>query len=515
MTIFDHALLLLLANLCLLGAGAGVTRALGVWSTPRDLRRFVATSYMAGVASYGVAAQTLYVLGASLGFWEVLTLCAVLAATGVFRSAGGRPWSEASATRLRGPELIMATVAILLLVLLGVDSIFQPLASWDAWAQWTPKAQALFLDNGLNTHILANEAFRGWHLDYPLLVPSIEAFGFRFMGIDVRVLHFQHWLLLAGFAAAFVEIVRPRVRPVFVWAALLALLASPRLEGETLAATADVPLAVFVGLAGIVALIWITDSDVVALRLLALFAAACFAVKVEGAYLVVILFIATIAAVARSRRRAVMTATAAAFALLGIVPWRIWVALHDLPATYSVRQALQASGWHDPSRGPIATLVVVGQFFSPRAWLMLAPFSILAIATLARSQVAARSKTLVFLAGAAAAVGIAVTYAVPNAAFPFPWRWYDSIVFVAVVVAVSLLALVAVAARSVASWALVAGGLMLLTFVVVYVVTPYPFAWHLGTSSARVIISPEVFLAAIVPLLLERSTNRARSDGGG
>lgn len=510
MTIFGHALLLLVANLCLLGAGAGVTRALGVWSAPGDLKRFLGTSYMAGVASFGVAAQTLYVLGASLRLWQTLALCLLLAATGAFMPTGRRPWPKATTVRLRRPEMIMATVAILLLVLLGVDSVFQPLASWDAWTQWTPKAQALVLGNGLNTHILGSEAFRDWHLDYPLLVPSIEAYGFRFSGIDVRVMHLQQWFLLAGFAASFVEILRPRVRPLFVWAGLLALLASPRLEGETLAANADVPLALFIGLAGIVALIWITDSDVVALRLLALFAAASFATKVEGAFLVVILFLATIAAVAGSRRRVVMTVAAGASALVGIVPWRIWVAFQDLPATYSVREALQGPGWHDPSRGPISTLVVLGQFFSPRAWLMLAPFSILAIAILARSQAIARGRILVILAGAAAAVGIGVTYVVPNASFPFPWRWYDSMVFVAVVVAASFLAYVAATAPSAASWALVAGGLMLLTFIVIYLVTPFPFAWHLGTSSARVIIAPEVFLAALVPLMLERAASRTR-----
>jgi hypothetical protein len=514
MTILGHALLLLGANLCLLAAGAGVTRALGVWSTPRDLRRFVGTSYMAGVAAYGVAAQTLYVLGASLGLWQILGLCLLLAATGAFIRSGG-PWSEAPTTNPRGPELIMVAVAVLLLLLLGIDSIFQPLASWDAWTQWTPKAQALVLDNGLNGHILGSEAFRDWHLDYPLLVPSIEAFGFRFIGIDVRVIHLQHWLLLAGFAAAFVEILRPRVRPLFVWSVLLALIAAPRLQGETLAANADVALAVFLGLAGIAALIWITESDVVALRLLALFAAACLAVKVEGAYLVVILFIATMAAVGKSRQRIARTAVAGAVASIGIVPWRIWVAFQDLPATYSVREALQGPGWHDASRGPISTLVILGQFFSPRAWLLLAPLSILAVATLARSRAGARGKSLIVLSGIASAVGIAVTYAVPNASFPFPWRWYDSLVFAAVVIAASVLAFVAIKDRSVASWALVAGGLMLLTFVLVYVVTPYPFAWHLGTSSARVIIAPELFLAAVVPLMLERAKRRTRDVGRG
>jgi hypothetical protein len=58
-----------------------------------------------------------------------------------------------------------------------------------------------------------------------------------------------------------------------------------------------------------------------------------------------------------------------------------------------------------------------------------------------------------------------------------------------------------------AAWMLLCAGLMTATFVLVYVVTPYPFAWHLGTSSARVVIGPGLFVGAVLPLLLGRAVD--------
>ena len=50
-------------------------------------------------------------------------------------------------------------------------------------------------------------------------------------------------------------------------------------------------------------------------------------------------------------------------------------------------------------------------------------------------------------------------------------------------------------------------------FVVVYVLTPFPFSWHLGTSSDRVVLGPALFLAALTPLLLEQASLRTVARG--
>ena len=510
MTTASKVLLIVVANGCLFVAGAGVARALGAWSRPAELRRMLGVSFIAGVAAYGVAAQLLYVLGFSLRLWQALLVCGILAATGFLGGSGSaqgtpsRPFSRL--------EILPAALAALMLLLLALDSIFQPLASWDAWTQWTAKARALVVVNGLDPNVLGSVVYSDWHLDYPLLVPALEAYGFRFAGIDYRIVHFQQWFLLLGFALAFIDLLRPRVRPLFMWAGLLAILWAPKVGSETIAANADLALAVFAGLTGITAFIWITESSRVSLGLCALFAAATMATKIEGAYLIVIVLAFTMVYVARRSRRLMWaTAVAGAIAFVGIVPWRIWVAIHHLPATYSVSAALDGPGLHEHSRGPISTLVVFGQLFSPRAWLLLVPLSFVAAAALARAGLPYRRRRLLIVAAAMfLTVGTVNSLLIPGPSFPHSWRASDSLLFVLLFVTGALCLIAVVRSRGLAAWTIGAVTAMTGTFIMMYVLTPYPFTWHLGTSSARVILGPALFLAALAPLMLERA-----AAGGG
>ena len=70
---------LLVANVCFLAAGAGVAGFAGWWSGGRGLARSLGSCYLVGVAAFGMVAQLLYVLGASLARWEVIGVCALLA----------------------------------------------------------------------------------------------------------------------------------------------------------------------------------------------------------------------------------------------------------------------------------------------------------------------------------------------------------------------------------------------------------------------------------------------------
>src|SRR5262249_6816926 len=57
---------LLLVNACFLAAGAGTTALCGWWRGARALGRSLGVAYLAGLATFGVLAQLLYVLGASM-----------------------------------------------------------------------------------------------------------------------------------------------------------------------------------------------------------------------------------------------------------------------------------------------------------------------------------------------------------------------------------------------------------------------------------------------------------------
>ena len=128
---------LLLANGCLLAAGAGVTRAFGAWRRPADLRRVLGVSYLAGVAAFGVAAQLLYVLGLSLELRETLILCGALAATGALPLVPRV--QDVPRSPIAPMEWVAAAFVAVALLLLAVEAAFMPLSSRDAWAQWMPK----------------------------------------------------------------------------------------------------------------------------------------------------------------------------------------------------------------------------------------------------------------------------------------------------------------------------------------------------------------------------------------
>jgi cytochrome bd-type quinol oxidase subunit 2 len=167
---------------------------------------------------------------------------------------------------------------------------------------------------------------------------------------------------------------------------------------------------------------------------------------------------------------------------------------------------------------PISTLVVVGQLMSPLAWILLVPFSLLALASLAGSAAPRRRTGVAGFATAAAvglaALGLATYFEVPGPSFDFPWRPADWLLFLPLLAAVALLIVALWKANRLAAWVLASVLAMIGIFIAVYVASPYPFAWLLGTSSERVVVGPTLFLAALAPLLLERSFRQLRRPDG-
>ncbi len=116
---------------------------------------------------------------------------------------------------------------------------FQPLGQWDAWSQWTAKARSLRdLPRASTPLCFENGAYRTpgtpttrcW-------CPSIEASDFTFMRhLDTRAIHLQFSLLYAGFLLALLELLRGRVREVLVWPFVLAIAAAPAMQIGTASA---------------------------------------------------------------------------------------------------------------------------------------------------------------------------------------------------------------------------------------------------------------------------------------
>ncbi len=493
-------LALLLVNGCLFAAGAGMTRALGAWREPRELLTVLATTFLAGVAVFGVLAQLLYVLGFSLSVPQTLAVCGLLAGVGFLRVLPASP--IALQPLLTRREWVAAGLVAIPLILLAVDAAYQPLSSWDAWTQWTPKARALVELDGLDSSYFASPPYGHWHPDYPLLVPSLEAFAFRF-GVGVRVVHLEFWFLLAAFAVALVELLRPRVGPLLTWAVALALVWTPKLGAEALSANADMPLAIFLVLAAVASWLWISEGSTPALGLVAVFGAAAVATKLEGVIEVaIVLAVAVWLALRQSRRSALLLAGAGAVTLIGFIPWRLWTMLTDAPTAYAAGTLVETVQDLEPNRVPIASLLLLRQLFDPAVWLLLVP---LALCALAVAALALRRDRVVPISTALFLVVALVTALVIP---PRSYEWQDQywLLFLPAVLAGAVL-VVAMPRRSrAAGFVTTSIGGLFAALVAIYLFTPYDFAWQLGTSTSRVVTPLALLAAAFAPIVLARAS---------
>src|SRR4029450_14016918 len=191
----------------------------------------------------------------------------------------------------------------------------------DAWTFWTPKARALAELGGLDEHWF--ESADVLNPDYPLLLPAIEAIGFRFTGYETRLLDLQSWLLLCGFTLAAVELLRPRARALAIGVVLPMVAAAPA-GGRAAAGQRGGALAAFLALAGVLAWIWIEEHDLGALVLSAVLSAAAASTKDEGiAFAAGLTGVVAVVLLMRGRRRdAGLTAVAGAAGLaVAVVPW--------------------------------------------------------------------------------------------------------------------------------------------------------------------------------------------------
>ena len=422
---------LLFLNLCFLAAGAGVTAVCGWWRGVPELGRSLGLAYLAGVAVFGVTAQLLYVLSASLARWQVLALCAI-AASGV---VVGRQKVSDTSSRRRTP-VWPAGVLALFLALVAVDLWWQPLWTYDAWTFWTPKARALVALNGLHAPWFSAADLP--NKDYPLLLPAVEAAGFRFTGYETRLLDLQSLVLLIAFLRAVYDVGVARARPLVLWAVLTLLVAAPSVVDQLASAEADIPEAALFAAGGLCGYLWLTERRRGSLQLAAVLAAGAASTKVEGVAFTIALFVALAAA---SRRWPPLAAGAAALAV-GVLPWRLWMRAHDVANQASVgRFGLHGLVSHLP-RAPEAAAYLLAKMLDPRAWLVLVPLIAIVVVQAARAG-AMRTATFVVATATLAFAGLVLAY----------WT------------------------------------------------TPLPFHEHLATSARRVITGIVFFGAAVSPLL--------------
>lgn len=329
---------LLALDAAYLGVGAAILYGLG-FARGRGAVRFAGLALLVGWAALGTVASLLLVAGLAATVVELLAAAAVLSAVAV-ALARRVPAHAPVPTRRAGPSraetAVAASAVVLLVVFLAALVRRAALAApsaWDSWAFWVPKAQALVHFGGIDFRpggfmSFANE-------DYPPFVPVSYATVFRFAGsVDPTLLPLQNTILAVAFFAALGALLGPHVRPVVLWPslALLALLPNfGRLVGSTLA---DEPLSVLVGLAGVCGALWLLGRAPGHAALCGVFLAAAALTKNEGLGFALTLVV-LLALGSRGRLRTVGLLALAP--VLAVLPWKLWLAAHDVVGARAYR----------------------------------------------------------------------------------------------------------------------------------------------------------------------------------
>lgn len=319
---------LFLLNLLFLVAGSGILWGIRGWSSWGDWLALSGVAYMLGLGSsvvvltlnlvYGGGASTAEVLLAVLG------LALLGAATGVLlgrprpaRGSGRRPRTRADWMAI---ALGLATAALL-------GGFFRqarvdPLHDWDAWAFWIPKAKIVYFFGTIDTPVFRSLA----GASYPLFVPTLDAMDFRFIGsANTTLLAVQDWLLLVGFVAAMVGLLRSLAPQWLVWLFAGSAVVLPQLDARLLHRIGDWPLDIFFCLASLALARWILTHDSWALVAFGILLTSTLATKREGQLLAACLIAAGIVALGWRGRRdwALLVGTAATAFVLNL-PWRLW-----------------------------------------------------------------------------------------------------------------------------------------------------------------------------------------------
>jgi hypothetical protein len=384
---------LIAANLLFAGTGAAVLFGLGVVRLRvGELLAAGGLAVMTGVAAGTIAQIFLLVLGVDVRFQLAVALCLLVGAAGLaaglLRARRGEPVRPAPPTDdgvLLGPggataagasapvpataagtpawrrvpgfaggrtdRVVVALAALAAAIVIAIFFVRSiqgyddtPVLNFDEFAIWSKKAFAFFYLGGLDPAFFANPSLNPIHLEYPILLPVLEAFMFRGFGrLDVGMVHVELFVLLvatvwaAGWIAA-------RDRRNWLWLPIpLLLLVSPFAEVQQMSGLADILMASFAML-GVLSLgQWLEHDHRGFLLLGALLLGASSNTKVEGllaagAALGVLLVIVL---VRREFRRIVPLVMAGIVLAVLVLPWRIWVAAHPAINTFfDFKQAL-------------------------------------------------------------------------------------------------------------------------------------------------------------------------------
>jgi hypothetical protein len=332
---------LVVFNVFVLGVGAGVLWGVRGWRWWTELVRLVGVAYFLGLGALMVVTMLELVIGIPIDPTTVLLSGAGIVAAAVVVGRGrGFAAPDLRPPGWRFPRISLIAALFVAGIVVYFEALFRAsrLAGaarlWDSWANWLPKSRSLYLSERIDLEFLA---LVPQLTSYPPGHTTVQAVGFHAMGsADTVTLHLQYSVMAVFFAFGVIGLLADRVRDLILYPVLLAFLVAPYLLDWTTTVYADIPMGYFIALAALLVFLWIEDRQTWHLAAAILLLSGAMLTKREGMLFAACVLFAGLVASFLDRRQVwprLLVAGLIAFAL--VLPWRIWIAAHGLPAVGS------------------------------------------------------------------------------------------------------------------------------------------------------------------------------------
>ncbi len=295
----------------------------------------------------------------------------VIAAYGGKFLAGSRHFPPSPYLQDKKIDRVIILATFLFLFTLSATVAITTDLGFDGLINWGFKAQAAFVQGGWASVYFTDPLKQFTHQDYPLLVPSLEAWAYSFMSrVDEHSLKVVFPLFYLCLLILFYGALRRRysVRLCLLFVLLLGL--TPYLASMAApSGYADVPLMLYTFAAIVFIQRWMERAQNSDLVLGAILSALSVWVKREG----IVYWLVNLAAIvvwlwvaknrpARDRVRSFVVFLAPAAMIL--IPWFAFLAYYQVPASDFVL-SISPTSW---ARLPVIAQNMLGQFFDFGLW---------------------------------------------------------------------------------------------------------------------------------------------------
>ncbi|MEM7346818.1 MAG: hypothetical protein AAF485_21470, partial [Chloroflexota bacterium] len=144
-------------------------------------------------------------------------------------------------------SLLFSVILLAQIARIIFATLVSPLTDWDAWVNWASKANILFIDQTISANLYNNPARLPTNMDYPLMLPLVEAWFYSWLGhIYEPVTNLISLFFYLALLLLFYGVVSQFTSPTSALGFTTLLATIPRIERLAHSGFADIPVAALV-----------------------------------------------------------------------------------------------------------------------------------------------------------------------------------------------------------------------------------------------------------------------------